>query len=134
MDYEKMLDNAQKELKCKTIGDDRFCIPAIESLIQGKKTIIKNIGVIAKTLHRDLKHISKFFIKETGVPTVYDNQKLILNGIFNNYKIKQIYEKYINEYVKCKECDKYDTKLKNEKGIQMMKCEACGALSAIKKI
>ena len=134
LDYETLLDKAFKELKTKSTSEERFKIPNLESMIQGKKTIIRNFRATFKTLKRDLKQVSKFFVKETGVPaTIVDNQ-LILNGIFNSYKISQIYQRYINQFVLCKQCGKADTKLIIEKGVSMMKCEACGALTPIRKI
>jgi len=134
LDYNKLLDKAYKELEEIQGEEERFKIPEIESLIQGKKTIIKNLGMISKTLKREPTHFMKFFTKETGVPSTFDGTKLIMNGTFNSWKIRQSYEKYVAEYVLCKQCNKPDTKLISEKGVALMKCEACGAINPVRKI
>ena len=133
-DYMKALDKAYKELADKKSSDERFKIPELESVVQGRKTILKNIAIIAKTLKRDVQHMMKFFIKETGVPANFDGNNIILNGAFNSYKINQMYNRYIELYVYCKQCGKPDTKLIMQHGIPMMKCEACGAINPVKKL
>lgn len=132
--YDTLLDSAFNELKNRNVDEERFKIPEIDSLLQGKKTIIKNAGLIAKTLKREPQHLMKFFIKETGVPSTFDGTKLILNGAFNTFKITQAYKKYVDEFVLCKQCHKPDTKIQSEKGVSVMKCEACGAINPVRKI
>lgn len=134
MTYEELLDIAQKALAERKTSDERFKIPEIDTLIQGKKTLIKNAGIIAKTLKRDSQHLVKFFIKETGVPAFYDGTKIILNGTFNGFKSNQLYQKYVAEFVLCKQCNKPDTVLLSEKGVAVMKCEACGAVNPVRKL
>jgi translation initiation factor 2 subunit 2 len=79
--------------------EERFKIPEIDTLIQGKKTLIKNASAIAKTLKREPQHLVRFFIKETGVPATYDGTKIILNGSFNSFKMNQSYQRYIEEFI-----------------------------------
>jgi len=134
LDYKELLDKAYNELSKKETKEERFKIPELISIIQGKKTIIKNFMLVAKTLKRDPKQIIKFFVKETGVPANLDGQQLILTGSFNSYRISQMYKKYIAGFVICKQCGKPDTKLISEHGVTVLKCEACGAINAVKKI
>jgi len=134
LDYNKLLERAHNALKNRKTDDERFKIPDIEVLGQGKKTFLKNAGIIAKTLKREPQHIMKFFIKETGVPADFDGTKIILNGSFNTFKLTQAYQKYITEFILCKQCNKPDTVLISEKGVNVMKCEACGAINPVRKL
>ncbi len=134
LDYNKLLDRAYEVLEHRNLDEERFKIPEIDTLIQGKKTLIKNASAIAKTLKREPQHLVRFFIKETGVPATYDGTKIILNGSFNSFKMNQSYQRYIEEFIICKQCNKPDTKLLSEKGIMIMKCEACGAVNPVRKI
>jgi len=106
----------------------------LENLIQGKKTLLKNAGPVCKTLKREILHMLKYFVKETGVPATNDDTKIILNGMVNSYKVNQIYNKYIDEFVLCKQCKKPETRIITEKGVLLLKCDACGAINPIRKI
>jgi len=134
LNYDKLLDRAYFELESKVSHEDRFKIPEVDCIVQGRKTYIKNISVVAKTLKREPQHMMRYFIKETGVPATYDGTKLIMNGAFNPFKVNQIYKNYIDAFVICKQCTKPETKIYSEKGIMLMKCEACGAINPVRKI
>jgi len=133
-DYDSLLKRARKQLESINSEHERFIIPELESLIQGKKTLLKNAGQVSKTLKRDIQHLLKFFVKETGVPATSDDTKVILNGIVNSYKVNQIYTKYIDEFVLCKQCKKPETRIIMEKGVLLLKCDACGAINPVRKI
>jgi len=133
-DYQNLLDNAFEKIKTVKKKTERFEILETDSLIQGKKTLIKNLQAMAKNVNRDIQHISKYFAKETGAVSNIENGKLMLNSSIPHLKIKQIYKNYVNTFVLCKQCGKPDTKLVVEKGATLLKCEACGAMTSVKKI
>ncbi|MDD4983224.1 MAG: translation initiation factor IF-2 subunit beta [Candidatus ainarchaeum sp.] len=132
--YDKLLDKAFEKIKSSKETEGRFELIEPDSLIQGKKTLIKNLQAIAKNLNRDINHIAKYFAKETGAVGNLDGGKLILNSAILQTKIKLIYNNYLDAYVFCKQCKKPDTKFLTEKGAQVIKCEACGAMTSVKKI
>jgi len=132
--YDKLLAKAFEKIKSNKKTEDRFEFIEPDSLIQGKKTLIKNLQAIAKNLNRDVNHIAKYFAKETGAVGNLDGGKLILNSAILQTKIKTIYNSYLDAYVFCKQCKKPDTKFRTEKGAQVIKCEACGAMTSVKKI
>lgn len=133
-DYNALLQRARKQMETINIAQERFVVPELENLIQGKKTLLKNAGLVAKALKRDVQHLLKHFVKETGVPATNDDTKIVLNGAVNSYKIKQIYDKYIEEFVLCKQCKKPETRIITEKGVLLLKCDACGAINPIRKL
>ncbi len=134
LDYNLLLARARKQLESINVEHERFVIPELENMIQGKKTVLRNAGQISKTLKRDIQHMLRYFVKETGVPATNDDTKIILNGMVNSYKVSQIYTKYINEFVLCKQCKKPETRIITEKGVLLLKCDACGGVNPIRKL
>lgn len=134
LDYNLLLQRARTQLESINVEHERFVIPELENLIQGKKTLLKNAGQVTKILKRDILHLLKYFVKETGVPATNDDTKIILNGTVNSYKVNQIYNKYIDEFVLCKQCKKPETRMITEKGVLLLKCDACGAVNQVRKL
>jgi translation initiation factor 2 subunit 2 len=132
MEYEKMLDRIYAGLPKRTLSKERFEMPRAESLVQGKKTIIKNFSAIAKTIKRDEKHMFKFITKESASAGATEEGRLILNGKFSETQINELIKNYITQFVLCPECKKPDTQIKVMRGVKVLKCEACGAISSVK--
>ena len=131
--YEKMLDRLYEALPERTKKHERFEMPKAESFLQGNKTLVKNFASILKTINRSEKHILKFFATETATAANIDDAgRLVLNSKFLEEQIGKLFESYIKQFVLCPECARPDTKVMEKKGIKMLKCEACGALSAVK--
>jgi len=131
--YEKMLDRLYESLPERTKKHERFEMPKAESFIQGNKTLVKNFSGILKTINRSEKHILKFFAKETATAANIDDAgRLVLNGKFQEGQVNKLFESYIKQFVLCPECSRPDTKVMEKQGVKMLKCEACGALSAVK--
>jgi len=134
LNYDFLLQRARKQLESINTEHERFVMPDLENLIQGKKTLLKNAGQVAKVLKRDIQHLLKFYVKETGVPATNDDSKIILNGTVNSFKVRQIFDKYIGEFVLCKQCKKPETRIITEKGVLLLKCDACGAINPVRKV
>ncbi|MFH1751581.1 MAG: translation initiation factor IF-2 subunit beta [archaeon] len=132
-EYEKLLDNIYKNLPENILNKERFELPVVESMIQGKKTIIRNFAFIAKAVHREIDHLYKFVSKEAGTMAAIDEGKLVLSGKYNQIQLDKIFKSYFKEFVLCSACGKPDTKIIEQSGIKMLKCTACGALSPIRK-
>lgn len=130
--YEKLLEEAYKKVKLVQAGKDRFEIPSVSGQIEGKATIITNLGEIATYIRRDIQQIAKFLQKELAVPGKIDGERLILNTKLNSAKVNDKIKEYVKEYVICPVCQKPDTEITNEKGIRYKHCLACGAKSPIK--
>ncbi|MEK6958831.1 MAG: translation initiation factor IF-2 subunit beta [archaeon] len=132
MSYEKMLERAYLSIPKKALEHSRFEIPRAESFIQGTKTIVRGFGQLMKDMRRDKEHFLKFLTKETALPITESNNQLIINGKVGAIQLNKLIENYFNQFVLCSECKRPDTRILNQEGAKLMKCEACGAVKPIK--
>jgi translation initiation factor 2 subunit 2 len=133
-DYDKMLARAYLSIPKEALEHERFVVPRADSLIQGKKTVMRGFSTLLKDLRRDKKHFLKYLMKETGAPITENGNNLIISGKVNSIEMNKIIGNYFSQFVLCSECGKPDTKIISERGTKMMKCEACGALTPVKGI
>jgi len=126
-EYQKLLDSAYSKLPNLSADKADFVIPIADVLVEGTKTIIRNIGVIADAARRSSSDIERYLGKEFSVPVNVKEQRMIINGRFPNEEVNRRIKKYFEMYVICKECKKPDTHLEQaDKGMYLI-CEACGA-------
>ncbi len=133
-DYETLLKRARDQCPEKVFEDVRFEIPRYELGREGNRTIIANFVQVAEILNRDTRHMLKFFASELGTAGSIDGNRAIFQGRHRAAYIQQLLERYVKQYVLCPVCGKPDTRLVTEHRITMMRCEACGAMSAVKSI
>lgn len=122
-----MLDKAREELPEDLGGGERFAVPEAETQKDGNKTVIRNFQEIATVFNREPKHLSKFLLGELGTAGHVEGKTLVLNGTFRRGTINDKLEAYAETYVMCPECGRPDTNMMKEKGVELLKCEACGA-------
>lgn len=136
MEYEKLLDEAYKNIKTNDNDSDRFQIPKIEGHFEGKKTILTNFFQVASYLRRTPEHFQKFMLKELAVSGQKEGERLVLNRKVSSSEINQKIEQYAKEYVLCRECKKPDTELVREQHnrVTFIHCLACGAKHSVSKI
>lgn len=129
MDYVELLNEAYSKLEKMQSKVEGFEIPKAEVLVEGNKTIIKNINQIADKARRDPKSISRFLSKEFAIPFVLEEKRLILNAKINENLINAKISEYFERFVRCKECKSYDTHFEDteNKKFKFIVCEACGA-------
>jgi translation initiation factor 2 subunit 2 len=116
--YDALLDKAIKELPDVLKEHSRFEKPAVDSIIQGKTTVVKNLGDIAKAINRDVDLVSKYLIKELGTAGTHDAQHLVLKGQFREPQIQNRFDAFLEEFVLCSECTRPDTKIMREERIR----------------
>jgi translation initiation factor 2 subunit 2 len=133
-DYESMLDEAYKKIKPIEGKSDRFEIPKVNSIIEGKKTIVSNFLQISSYLRRNFEHLEKYLEKEFAAPGKIENERLILIKKIPQAKLNEKIENYVKEFVLCKECKKPDTEITKQDGFSFMHCLACGARYSVHKI
>ena len=131
-EYEKLLDRAREALPEKTLAFERFETPAIESFLQGNKTIIKNFDSILQKIRRPPELLAKYFSRELAVPATLEGGKLVLNGKFYERNLRDKLVAFVDAAVVCKECKRPDTKITEREGIKTLVCEACGARAPVK--
>tara|TARA_Y100000034_G_C6906923_1_gene421172 strand:- start:1302 stop:1721 length:420 start_codon:yes stop_codon:yes gene_type:complete len=132
--YEDMLKEAYKKLPTISKTTSRFEIPTISGGFEGNRTTINNLNQIASKLGRDIKHLKKFLLRELATTGEDKGKKFIFIGKFNSKLINEKIQKYVKEFVVCKQCEKPDTTLKKDKGITFKQCQACGARSSVRSI
>ncbi|PIA34760.1 hypothetical protein AQUCO_03700198v1 [Aquilegia coerulea] len=79
-------------------------------------------------MHREPDHVKNFilgFVKRVGF--VNDQNMLSIEGRFGPQNFELILRTYINEYVRCNECDGFDTILPMENGSFTLRCQQCGS-------
>ena len=125
--YEKLLEQAYKEIKPIKANSERFEIPKIEGHLEGNKTILINIPQIVAYLRRDINHLLKFLLKELASSGKMHGNQVILQTKIPSAKINEKIADYVKEFVICKECKKPDTELIKQDGFLFVHCLACGA-------
>ena len=131
-DYNKLLDQAYKDLKPIEYLGERFKIPKVEGHIEGTKTILTNIPQIATHIRRDQEHFLKYLLKELATSGAIKNGRTILQRKINSQKINEKIESYTKEFIICSQCGKPDTELKKEKTHTYLNCLACGAKHSVR--
>jgi translation initiation factor 2 subunit 2 len=132
--YEDMLKKAYKLLPKVTATDSRFEIPKVHGRLQGNKTIITNFSQIASHLRREESHFLKFLVRELATTCEVNGGTATFTGKHSPTNINVKVEKYVKEFILCKQCGKPDTELVNENGSTFKRCEACGAKSSVRSI
>ena len=87
--YEKMLDEAYKKVKVVQTGTERFEIPKVSGLVEGKNTIITNITQIASYVRRPIEQISKYLQNQLAASGKIENDRLVLNTKLNSQKVNK---------------------------------------------
>jgi len=132
--YEQLLDKAYSELPEISEETVRFEVPVVKGSIQGNKTIISNLSQIAADLRRQEAHLYKFLLRELATTGDQKKGQTVFIGRFRSDFLNGKIEKYVNEFIYCKQCKKPDTHLTKEQGVTVLVCEACGAKSTVRTL
>jgi len=133
MDYDSLLDKAYEELPEQTGTGERFEIPALETFMEGNKTIVKNFNPVLQKIRRKPEHLIKFFNAEFAVPATVEGDRLVLHRKLRAELINKKFVDYVKNYVICSQCGKPDTHIEDSgHRSKMLVCEACGARAAVK--
>lgn len=132
MNYEDLLKKARKAMPKDVSKNERFDIPKVKGHVQGNKTVISNFCQLCDVFCRKEEHVLKFLQRELATPAILDGPRLVLGRKINSDLINEKIQRYVKEFVVCKECGKPDTKLVKEGNVLHIKCTACGAKYPIK--
>ncbi|NHN48781.1 translation initiation factor IF-2 subunit beta [Halostella sp. JP-L12] len=131
MDYDEQLDRAIEETPEIEGTSDRFDVPDPEVRQEGKASVYENFQDTVDRLGRDEDHVMKYLQNELGTSGHIDESgRARLTGEFDEDRIAEALDEYTEEYVLCDECGLPDTQIEREQGVQVLRCEACGARSA----
>ena len=134
MNYDSALDRAFDSLPERSQDDgSRLKVPDPEGETDGAFTRLTNLGAIADALGRDPKHVHRSLQRELGTNGQFENGRARYNGSFTVADFDAAIDEYVEEYVLCSECGLPDTRLVTEDGVDMLRCEACGAFRPVAK-
>ena len=133
MDYDQMLAEAMQKVE-PTVSSLRLRVPKPVAEKAGLKTILVNFIEIASTLKREPDHLLKFFSKELATKGEMVSQRPFFIGAFSSEKFQEKLNLYIKEFVLCPKCGRPDTHIEHEKHGSVIRCDACGNKSPIKKV
>jgi len=132
MDYDESLDRALTETPEVSDAADRFQVPDPEVRPEGNVTIYENFQATYDRLNRAQDHLLKFFQSELGTSASIDDRgRARFTGDFRQSRVADALDEYVESFVTCSECGSPDTRLVEERGATVLKCDACGALSAV---
>ncbi|MFB6310797.1 MAG: translation initiation factor IF-2 subunit beta [Salinirussus sp.] len=134
MEYETALDRAYDALpEQPTAAESRLSIPDPEGETDGAFTRLTNLPSIASALGREPEHVHRSIQKTLGTNGQFDGGQARYNGSFSVADLEGALDEYVAEYVSCSECGLPDTVLVTENGIDMLRCQACGAFRPVEK-
>jgi translation initiation factor 2 subunit 2 len=134
MNYDQALTRAYDELPETPSADAaRLDVPGAEGESDGAFTRLTNLQDIADTLGRDPEHVHRSIQRELGTNGQFDGRRARYNGNFTADEFDAAVDSYVAEYVTCSECGLPDTKLVTEDGVDMLRCQACGAFRPVAK-
>jgi translation initiation factor 2 subunit 2 len=132
MDYDEQLDRAMAETPDIAEGGSRFEVPDPDVRPEGNVTVYENFQATVDRLSRDEEHVLKFIQTDLGTSASIDEKgRARLTGDFRARRVADAVESYVDSFVRCQECGLPDTRLVVEQGTQVLKCDACGALSPV---
>jgi len=132
--YDELLQRARKELPKVVFKKERFEVPRITGGYQGNHTIINNFKQIADYVRRKPEHLLKFLTRELATQAKLDGVRADFTGRFRSAEINDKVQAYVNQFVKCNECGKPDTKLVKDGRLTMMSCMACGSKKPVRSL
>jgi translation initiation factor 2 subunit 2 len=135
MDYDESLDRALTETPEISDAVDRFQVPDPEVRPEGNVTIYENFGETHDRLNRERDHLLKFCQSELGTSASIDDRgRARFTGDFKQSRVADALDEYVEAFVTCSECGSPDTRLVEERGATVLKCDACGALSSVPEL
>lgn len=113
----------------------RINFPALKVTNKNRLSIISNFGEYPKILNRTKEEISNYFRTEMATSiSINAMDQLLIHGKFNESKCQFIMEKYIKQFVMCRQCRGLNTVLEKENGLTFLDCKQCRARSSMGKI
>jgi len=130
-DYMALLNRAKEVLPETIVNHERFELPELDILQEGKTTVFRNYIDVTDKLRRDPQHLLQFLLRELGTPGNIEGRRAVFKAKISSASINEKIETYTETYVICSECGLPDTKMVKEDRTLILECEACGARRSI---
>ena len=131
-DYDKLLHRVREKLPNIIDSSERFRVPEIDLIYEGKTSILKNFGEVIDVINRDSDHLLKYLLRELGTAGSLDGKRVIFKGKVVKKQVEDRVQTYVETYVICSECQRPDTKLIKDGRTLILECDACGAHRPVK--
>ena len=129
--YIELLNRAKEVLPETIENHERFEIPELDILQEGKITVFRNFIDVTDKLRRDPQHLLQFLLRELGTPGNIEGRRAVFKAKISPASINEKIGTYTETYVICSECGLPDTKMVKEDRTLILECEACGARRSI---
>lgn len=135
--YVDLLERAYKNLALQreekdTLSKTKLSFPLFDiQKLGGKRTRWNNFKVVCQIMKRDPIHVQKFIEMELGEPTYLPDALLIkAPGNYSRSKFVSLISRYVEDYVKCKSCNSYNSLLTKNQVLRLMEldCQQCHAV------
>ena len=131
-DYSALLKRARAKVPEKVGTGERFQMPVMDVLQEGKQTVVRNMAEVLDRLNRSSDHMVPILLRELGTAGSYEDGRLVLQAKVSEDNLNNRLIKYVETYVICGECGRPDTHLQKEERTTIVKCDACGGHRPIK--
>lgn len=131
-DYSSLLKRARAKVPEKVGTGERFVMPVMDVLQEGKQTVVRNMADVLDRLNRKADHMVPILLRELGTAGSYEDGRLVLQAKMSEDQLNARLVKYVETYVICGECGRPDTHLVKEERTTIVKCDACGGHRPIK--
>ncbi|HKJ58633.1 MAG TPA: translation initiation factor IF-2 subunit beta [Halobacteriales archaeon] len=130
VDYDEQLGRALDETPGIAAGGERFAVPDPVVRTEGNVTVYENFQETVDRLDREESLVLRYLQTDLGTSAGIDERgRARLTGSFDADRIGEAIEDFADAYVRCPECGLPDTRLVEQNGAEMIRCDACGALS-----
>ena len=130
VDYDEQLSRALDETPGIAAGGERSAVPDPVVRTEGNVTVYENFQETVDRLDRDESLVLRYLQADLGTSAGIDERgRARLTGSFDAGRIGEAIEDFADAYVRCPECGLPDTRLVEQNGAEMIRCDACGALS-----
>jgi len=126
-EYDFLLNNIREKLAKPLSSGERWAIPTVDVIYEGKSTVLKNFSEIVSKIRRDSEHLFGYLQKELGTSATTDKVRVIFKGRLTQKQIQDRINAFIKEFVLCNECKKPDTHFEKDDRVTILVCEVCGA-------
>ena len=121
-DYMALLNRAKIACPETIENHERFEIPELEILQEGKITVFRNFIDVTDKLRRDPQHVLQFLLKELGAPGNVEGRRAVFKAKISPNQINDKIQMYTETYVICSECGLPDTKMVKDGRTLMLEC------------
>ena len=127
IDYAELLKQAKEKLPKSVADEERFKIPEVDIMLEGKTTVVRNFMDIVESVRRDPNDLMAFLQRELGAPGTIDARRATFKSRLGVKQLESRIQAYVNTFVICSECKRPDTSISKDGRIDILECEACGA-------